>query len=283
MQLQCCSAASARADLVPCSALLCSAQLSSAQLSSSHLCSRSVCISAFCSVRLQYKGESQLIARPSPIGTTTARQRAKKQHRVCLALGLGGAWTALHCPKSLQALGPSSGHLATLSRPSSSPLAWVCLCLCLCLCLYCCTVAAVPMAFSFTLVGKPSRATAQREKTLPAGLYWVGGPSPQPHGSARRGPSLSKRRPGCSPLAGVFLVFGEPLKVARTAGSLHAERPLNKWRRVNSGSTSTSRACGDAVRVFLRSPAHSAEEKAALFDSACVTTWSSHSHCLRWV
>lgn len=132
VQLQCCSAASARADLVPCSALLCSAlfrsaQLGSAQLSSSHLCSRSVCISAFCSVRLQYKGESQLIARPSPIGTTTARQRAKKQHRVCLALGLGGAWTALHCPKSLQALGPSRGHLATLSRPSSSPLAWVCL------------------------------------------------------------------------------------------------------------------------------------------------------------
>lgn len=106
-----------------------SAQLSSAQLSSSHLCSRSVCISAFCIVRLQYKGESQLIARPSPIGTTTARQRAKKQHRACLALGLEGAWTALHCPESLQALGPSRGHLATLSWPSSSPLSLGLVCL----------------------------------------------------------------------------------------------------------------------------------------------------------
>ncbi|KAL7919169.1 hypothetical protein ACQKWADRAFT_212074 [Trichoderma austrokoningii] len=36
-----------------------------------------------------------------------------------------------------------------------------------------------------------------KEQTLPAGLYW-GGPSPQPLGSARRGPSLPKWRPGCS-------------------------------------------------------------------------------------
>ncbi|KAH8126616.1 hypothetical protein LI328DRAFT_166026 [Trichoderma asperelloides] len=139
--LQCCISTCGFGSMF-CSVLFRCAQLSSAQLSSSHLCSRS------------YKGESQLIARSSPIGTTTARQRAKKQHRVCLALGLEGAWTALHCPKSLQALGPSRGHLATLSRPSSGPLA--CVPVCLCACANACTAAAVPMAFSFTLVGKPS-------------------------------------------------------------------------------------------------------------------------------
>ncbi|EHK42049.1 hypothetical protein TRIATDRAFT_130066 [Trichoderma atroviride IMI 206040] len=107
-------------------------------------------------------------------------------------------------PESLQALGPSRAKAISPRSPGSLNL----------------QVSAVchggPLALALfssshriaSRSAKPIKEPLLKEQTLPAGLYW-GGPSPQPLGSARRGPSLPKWRPGCStPGRRVFLVFG---------------------------------------------------------------------------
>lgn len=96
--------------------IACSAQLSSAQ--PVHRCS-TACIRAFCIVRFQYKGESQLIARPSPIGTTTARRRALKQDRVW-----PGAWSRGRLDCTAQSLSKRWGRPEPISPCSPWPWPW---------------------------------------------------------------------------------------------------------------------------------------------------------------
>lgn len=106
-----------------------------------------------------------------------------------------------------------------------------------------------------------SHQTATAEGTNPPRWSLLGRTESPAAWKREKGPRVcpSGVRDAAQPLAGVsFWSLGEPLKVARTAGSsLHAERPLNKWLHVQYGSKTQGararpEACDDGCCTLLR-------------------------------